>query len=129
MAGVRTAALKLAAGPGRRPATTLPAAARPWNPRGRLRCPRPRDSHTRVERCSGQFLYDIAALDTAPEWTLDQIAGLVFGGLLVALYFSSKFIDDYAAASQRRQLGLCEKCGGLYDSSSCQERNCPERGN
>ena len=74
-----------------------------------------------------RFLYAVAALDTAPEWTLDQIAGLVFGGFLVALYFSSKLIDDYVAVSQRRQLGLCEKCGGLYDERRCQERNCPSR--
>ena len=81
----------------------------------------------RQRRCPAQLLHDIAALDSAPEWTRDQIAGLVFGGLLVALYFSSKFIDDYAAASQRKQLGLCEKCGGLYDGSSCPERDCPEK--
>ncbi len=91
-------------------ATTRPRTARP--------CPTSR----------AQLLHELAALDSAPEWTLDQIAGLVFGGLLVALYFSSKLIDDYAAAAQRKQLGLCEKCGGLYDGSSCPERNCPEKG-
>lgn len=31
----------------------------------------------------------VAALDEAPEWTLDQAVGLVFGGLLVLLYLSS----------------------------------------
>ena len=31
----------------------------------------------------------VAVLDEAPEWTLDQAVGLVFGGLLVLLYLSS----------------------------------------
>lgn len=72
-------------------------------------------------------VFELAALDTAPDWTLDQIAGLVFGGFLVALYFSSKFIDEYVAVSQRRQLGICEKCGGLNDKSTCLEKECPLR--
>jgi hypothetical protein len=74
-------------------------------------------------------VFEVAALDTAPDWTLDQIAGLVFGGFLVALYFSSKFIDEYIAVSQRRQLGICEKCGGLNDKSTCLEKECPLRNN
>jgi hypothetical protein len=73
-----------------------------------------------------QPFIDLAAtLDTAPVWTLDQIAGLVFGGLLVAFYFSSQYIDRYVAKSQRRQLGLCEECGGVYDAATCQSRTCP----
>lgn len=70
-------------------------------------------------------IYTIAALDSAPEWTLDQIAGLVFASLLVALYFSSKMIDEYVASSQRRELGICEKCGGLNAQSTCEEKECP----
>ena len=73
-----------------------------------------------------QPIADLAAtLDTAPVWTLDQIAGLVFGGLLVAFYFSSQYIDKYVAKSQRRQLGLCEECGGVNDAATCQSRTCP----
>jgi hypothetical protein len=75
---------------------------------------------------SHQPFVDLAAtLDTAPAWTLDQIAGLVFGGLLVAFYFSSQYIDKYVAKSQRRQLGLCEECGGVNDAATCQSRTCP----
>lgn len=64
-------------------------------------------------------------MDTAPAWTLDQIAGLVFGGLLVAFYFSSQVIDKAVARSQRRELGLCEECGGVYEAATCQKANCP----
>ena len=75
---------------------------------------------------SHQPFVDLAvALDTAPAWTLDQIAGLVFGGLLVAFYFSSQYIDKYVAKSQRRQVGLCEECGGVNDPATCQSRTCP----
>ena len=81
----------------------------------------------RTRSSGGELLYTVAALDSAPEWTLDQAAGLVFGFGLVALYFSSKLIDDYVAISQRRQLGICEKCGGLNEPSSCAEQGCPER--
>ncbi|KAK9790944.1 hypothetical protein WJX73_005345 [Symbiochloris irregularis] len=34
-----------------------------------------------------------AALDSAPEWTLDQIAGLAFGGLLAATFFLAAKVD------------------------------------
>ena len=72
--------------------------------------------------------YIAAALDSPPEWTLDQAAGLVFGGLLVVLYFSSRIIDEYAAASQRKDLGLCDECGGLYSpTDGCMLVNCPMR--
>ena len=83
--------------------------------------------HVRIAETSINAIYDISALDAAPEWTLDQIAGLVFGGFLVALYFSSKFIDEYVAVSQRRQLGICEKCGGMNDRDRCAETDCPQR--
>lgn len=74
-----------------------------------------------------QVVADLAAADEAPPWTLDQIAGLVFAGLLVALYFSSTQIDAIVARSQRKQLELCEECGGLYDAATCQQKNCPSK--
>ena len=78
---------------------------------------------------SYQPLVELAtALDEAPAWTLDQIAGLVFGGLLIAFYFSSQFIDKAVAKAQRRDLGLCEECGGVYDATTCPKQNCPEKG-
>jgi hypothetical protein len=79
---------------------------------------------TRTRVCD---VYNIAALDSAPEWTLDQIAGLVFASLLVTLYFSSKIVDEYVASSQRIELGICQKCGGLKDKKTCQEKECPFR--
>ena len=95
----------------------------------------------------------VAALDTAPEWTLDQIAGLAFGvgahqklpappavipasgilsdfamqGLMVACFLLATKVDEYVARSQRRELGLCEACGGLNEVSSCKVPNCPMR--
>lgn len=72
-------------------------------------------------------VFQVAALDSAPEWTLDQIAGLVFASMLVALYFSSKLIDKYVASSQRNELGICWKCGGLNDPNDCKEQECPIR--
>ena len=68
-----------------------------------------------------------SAGDAAPAWTLDQAAGLVFAGLLVFLYVSSTQVDLIFARAQRRQLGLCEECGGLYEPGSCQLKGCPRR--
>ncbi|CAL5228347.1 g11460 [Coccomyxa viridis] len=67
-------------------------------------------------------------LDSQPAWTLDQIAGLAFGGILVASVFFASKVDDIIAKSQRRDLGLCEECGGLYSPDLCQEGNCPSKG-
>lgn len=68
-----------------------------------------------------------AALDEAPAWTLDQAVGLVFGGLLVVFYVSATQIDIFIARNQRKQLGLCEECGGLYESGSCPLAKCPSK--
>jgi hypothetical protein len=64
-------------------------------------------------------------MDEAPVWTLDQAVGLVFGGLLLLLYLSSTQVDRFIARGQRRQLGLCEECGGLFQPASCTEKACP----
>lgn len=90
-----------------------------------LRYSSPNRRHSTAFHSHQPFVEVAATLDTAPVWTLDQIAGLVFGGLLVAFYFSSQFIDKYVARSQRRQLGLCEECGGVNDAATCQSRTCP----
>ncbi|KAL4418778.1 hypothetical protein ABPG77_001645 [Micractinium sp. CCAP 211/92] len=66
-------------------------------------------------------------MDEAPAWTLDQAVGLVFGALLLLLYLSSTQVDKFVARQQRRQLGLCEECGGLYDPATCQQQGCPSR--
>ena len=69
----------------------------------------------------------MAMVDAAPEWTLDQIAGLAFGGVLVASVLLSSKVDEYIARSQRRELGLCEQCGGLNEAATCEEKRCPLR--
>jgi hypothetical protein len=111
--------------PGCRASVCIPKKVPIFSPRPHQRyIPRPVVGRSNLDQ-----VFELAALDTAPDWTLDQIAGLVFGGFLVALYFSSKFIDEYIAVSQRRQLGICEKCGGLNDKSTCSEKECPLRNN
>eukprot|EP00877_Chromochloris_zofingiensis_P009170 jgi/Chrzof1/4506/Cz14g16015.t1 len=67
------------------------------------------------------------AMDVMPAWTLDQIAGLAFGVVMVAFVMGAKQVDVWVAAQQRRQLGLCQQCGGLYDASTCQQGSCPSR--
>jgi hypothetical protein len=47
--------------------------------------------------------------------------------MVASVFFASK-IDDIVAKSQRRELGLCEECGGLYDSELCREKKCPSKG-
>lgn len=77
---------------------------------------------------AGHIVADIASsIEETPPWTLDQIAGLVFAGLLLAFYLSSRYIDRAVAQAQRRSMGLCEECGGLYDPTSCPEPACKQR--
>ena len=66
-------------------------------------------------------------MDTMPTWTLDQIVGLVFGGLMLAFLLGSNQVDVWVARQQRRQLGLCERCGGVNEPGSCREAGCPMR--
>jgi len=46
--------------------------------------------------------------------------------LLLAVYFA-KQVDVIIARSQRKELGLCEECGGLFDPATCPEWRCPKR--
>ena len=57
-----------------------------------------------------------------------QSVGLVFAFLLLGLYLSSSQLDKWVARRQRRQLGLCEECGGLYDPETCTQKACPSKG-
>ncbi|KAI8471819.1 MAG: hypothetical protein J3K34DRAFT_467850 [Monoraphidium minutum] len=66
-------------------------------------------------------------MDVMPVWTLDQIAGLVFGGVLLAFWAAAPQVDTWVATRQRRQLGLCERCGGVNEPGSCAEAACPMR--
>jgi acid phosphatase family membrane protein YuiD len=45
--------------------------------------------------------------------------------LMVLSYFGAQRIDVVIAKQQRRQLGLCEECGGMYSADSCKQGNCP----
>lgn len=74
-----------------------PREHRRWRPSG------PRRKQWRRQDAFGEM----------PPWTLDQIVGLAFGGLMVVFYYSSQLVDAYVARSQRRALGICEECGGI----------------
>jgi hypothetical protein len=52
---------------------------------------------------------------------------IVQGIMVASVFFASK-VDDFVAKSQRRELGLCEECGGLYDPDLCSEGKCPSKG-
>lgn len=44
---------------------------------------------------------------------------------MLAFYLGAQQVDIYIAKQQRRQLGLCEGCGGMYNSATCKQSNCP----
>ncbi|KAK9805226.1 hypothetical protein WJX72_007110 [[Myrmecia] bisecta] len=60
-----------------------------------------------------------AGIQEYPEWTLDQIAGLVFGALMLASAAFAAQADALVAQSQRKELGLCPACGGVTNSTLC----------
>ncbi|PNH06819.1 hypothetical protein TSOC_006761 [Tetrabaena socialis] len=64
-------------------------------------------------------------MDVMPVWTLDQIAGLAFGVVMIAFVASARQVDVIVAKAQRRQLGLCEECGGVYEPGTCPQKECP----
>lgn len=65
--------------------------------------------------------------DPAPAWTLDQIAGLVFGAGMLAAFGLAGTFDAAVARGQRRELGVCARCGGVNEAASCPEKECPLR--
>ncbi|GIL48882.1 hypothetical protein Vafri_5305 [Volvox africanus] len=67
------------------------------------------------------------AMDAMPTWTLDQIAGLMFGAVMIAAILSARQVDAMVAKAQRRQLGLCEECGGVFEPGNCKQQNCPAK--
>ncbi len=40
---------------------------------------------------------------------------------------SAKQVDVFVAKAQRRQLGLCEECGGVFDPATCKQEGCPSK--
>jgi len=69
-------------------------------------------------------------MDGMPAWTLDQIAGLAFGGVMLGAVLASRQVDEWVARAQRRSLGVCERCGGANGDATtggCAEQGCPLR--
>lgn len=62
-----------------------------------------------------------------PTWTGDQLAGLAFGGLMLAAFLLARSFDEWVASQQREELGLCRSCGGLYEPEQCRKGRCPSR--
>lgn len=46
-------------------------------------------------------------------------------GLMASTFFLGLKVDEVIARQQRRQLGLCPDCGGLYTPDDCQPADCP----
>ena len=47
---------------------------------------------------------------------------------MIAAYASAGLVDEYVAAGQRKALGLCTKCGGVFEEEAqCPEADCPKR--
>ncbi|KAF8062746.1 hypothetical protein HT031_004076 [Scenedesmus sp. PABB004] len=63
-----------------------------------------------------------AALSAAPRATRPAAQGL-----MAAFYFGAQYVDVFVARQQRRELGLCEACGGVYEPASCSQAQCPMR--
>lgn len=41
---------------------------------------------------------------------------------------SASQVDVWVAKAQRRNLGLCEQCGGVNNPATCNKANCPMKG-
>eukprot|EP00983_Pelagomonas_calceolata_P058360 1145448-Pelagomonas_calceolata.AAC.7 len=48
--------------------------------------------------------------------------------LMLAAVLGAKQLDVFVARQQRKQLGLCEECGGIFEPSSCAQQQCPMKG-
>ena len=46
---------------------------------------------------------------------------------MLAFVLGGPQVDKWVARQQRRDLGLCEECGGVYDAATCTQRACPAR--
>ena len=44
--------------------------------------------------------------------------------MLASVLLATK-VDVYIARAQRRDLGLCEYCGGIYEPEQCNAGECP----
>ena len=108
--------------------SSLPTRAAPHPPTNMRAAPRrPPTLHPPCRPLPSTRPHAALTPDAAPTWTLDQIAGLVFGVGMLASVFAARGVDVAVAKSQRRALGLCERCGGVNEVASCAERDCPVR--
>lgn len=46
-------------------------------------------------------------------------------GIMLASVLLATNVDVYIARAQRRDLGLCEYCGGVYEPEKCNAGDCP----
>ena len=46
-------------------------------------------------------------------------------GIMLASVLLATKVDVYIARAQRRDLGLCENCGGIYEPEKCNAGDCP----
>lgn len=46
-------------------------------------------------------------------------------GIMLASVLLATKVDVYIAKAQRRDLGLCENCGGVYEPEVCNAGDCP----
>ena len=56
--------------------------------------------------------------------TNPQLPNLMQGIMLASVLTASK-VDEYIARAQRRDLGLCEECGGVNEPETCDQNKCP----
>ena len=52
---------------------------------------------------------------------------LALQALMLASVLGARQLDVSVARAQRRQLGLCEECGGLFDPAICAQQGCPTK--
>lgn len=74
---------------------------------------------SRGVRCNAFELY---------RWTPDQVQGMVFFIFLVGTLSQAYRVDEFVARGQRKDLGVCERCGGTFEPGSCAESDCPLKG-
>ena len=66
-----------------------------------------------------EMLYCLAAFKTAPAYPPQ--------GVMLLFISSAQQVDVQVARAQRRQLGLCEECGGVNEPGTCQQKGCPAK--
>merc|ERR1711862_592106 len=54
-----------------------------------------------------------------PSWTLDQLIGIIYSGIVFFAYIFNDKIDYFVAERQRLKLGICKKCGGQNSFTTC----------